>query len=229
MGEQYLEHHGILGQKWGVRRYQNPDGTLTPEGRKRYAKRLKSAGKASIAELAAFGRKEEKRIFDATLRNKKSPSISVVTYSKADAQKRYQNVAEALASRPDTREKLDQLVEKTERHNKAYSKYANDRTNEKALAEALAARKDELDAVEDYVNSVINEPLDADTRATYYTLADEAYHPFGGVGMAFKLFSSKQDPDIYRSAKNAIYGAIREIGAESISDLMGDFEEERHE
>lgn len=31
-----LYHHGILGQKWGVRRYQNPDGSLTAEGRKRY-------------------------------------------------------------------------------------------------------------------------------------------------------------------------------------------------
>lgn len=32
----YLVHHGIEGQKWGVRRYQNADGTLTPEGLKRY-------------------------------------------------------------------------------------------------------------------------------------------------------------------------------------------------
>ena len=29
-----IEHHGIKGQKWGVRRYQNPDGTLTEEGKK---------------------------------------------------------------------------------------------------------------------------------------------------------------------------------------------------
>jgi len=32
----YLEHHGILGQKWGIRRFQNPDGSLTEEGRRRY-------------------------------------------------------------------------------------------------------------------------------------------------------------------------------------------------
>lgn len=32
-----LSHHGILGQKWGVRRYQNEDGSLTDAGKKRYS------------------------------------------------------------------------------------------------------------------------------------------------------------------------------------------------
>ena len=31
-----LTHHGILGQRWGIRRFQNKDGSLTSEGRKRY-------------------------------------------------------------------------------------------------------------------------------------------------------------------------------------------------
>ena len=31
-----LYHHGIKGQKWGIRRYQNADGTLSEEGKKHY-------------------------------------------------------------------------------------------------------------------------------------------------------------------------------------------------
>jgi len=35
ISEDELYHHGIKGQKWGVRRYQNKDGSLTPAGKKR--------------------------------------------------------------------------------------------------------------------------------------------------------------------------------------------------
>lgn len=36
--DNYLYHHGTKGMKWGRRRYQNPDGTLTDAGKKRYAR-----------------------------------------------------------------------------------------------------------------------------------------------------------------------------------------------
>ena len=46
MCDSYLAHHGIKGQKWGVRRYQNPDGSLTAEGRKRIISAHEKRGRA---------------------------------------------------------------------------------------------------------------------------------------------------------------------------------------
>lgn len=40
-----IAHHGIKGQRWGVRRYQNDNGSLTPAGKKRQAKQEVKAKK----------------------------------------------------------------------------------------------------------------------------------------------------------------------------------------
>lgn len=69
----YISHHGIKGQKWGIRRFQNEDGSLTSAGRSRYGsgegrsssgsgrsgmsettkRRLKTAGKVALGAAAA--------------------------------------------------------------------------------------------------------------------------------------------------------------------------------
>ena len=59
MNNTELLHTGVKGMKWGVRRYQNKDGSLTPLGKKRYAKEL--------AKLEA----EKKRIHQQELTAKK--------------------------------------------------------------------------------------------------------------------------------------------------------------
>ena len=46
MDEKELLHWGIKGMKWGVRRYQNKDGTLTPAGKKRYNANSESDAKS---------------------------------------------------------------------------------------------------------------------------------------------------------------------------------------
>lgn len=53
----FLEHHGIKGQKWGVRRFQNPDGTLTKEGIEHYTK--KAMSKAHTRNMDKWGKTPE--------------------------------------------------------------------------------------------------------------------------------------------------------------------------
>lgn len=52
-----LYHHGIPKQRWGIRRFQNEDGSLTPEGRKRY---LKNGGEKDALNFR--GRRAVKRL-----------------------------------------------------------------------------------------------------------------------------------------------------------------------
>ena len=54
--ESELYHHGIKGQKWGIRRYQNEDGTLTEEGKRRYLERTDARGDRLTADEKVHAR-----------------------------------------------------------------------------------------------------------------------------------------------------------------------------
>ena len=61
IGEDELCHWGIKGMKWGVRRYQNPDGTLTPAGRRRLEKKDQKWAKKNTDKITAKAKKASQR------------------------------------------------------------------------------------------------------------------------------------------------------------------------
>ena len=86
MVSNYIYHHGIKGMKWGIRRFQNKDGSLTPAGKKRYSEPVsddyarahsgKSVKSMSDAELRAVNNRlqmeqQYKRMTQKTSNGKK--------------------------------------------------------------------------------------------------------------------------------------------------------------
>lgn len=80
----YIYHHGIKGQKWGVRRYQNKDGSLTPKGKKRY----------SDDYLSAHSGKSYKEMSDDELRRVNNRLNMEIQYKNLTRQK--SNVQKAI-------------------------------------------------------------------------------------------------------------------------------------
>lgn len=68
-----LSHSGILGMKWGIRRFENKDGTLTEAGKKRYSKKYKSDN-----EKENNGNKNSKKIIKNTAVATVATSAAVV-------------------------------------------------------------------------------------------------------------------------------------------------------
>lgn len=70
-----LSHHGIKGQRWGVRRYQNEDGSLTAAGRKRYGEDL-DLNDTSYRNIAKIRRGEARRNYDIAKASGKNPGLA---------------------------------------------------------------------------------------------------------------------------------------------------------
>lgn len=70
-----LRHYGIKGQKWGIRRFQNKNGTLTPDGKKRYSDDYKKA----------HDKKDHREMSDNELRSRINRLQMEQTYSKLTA------------------------------------------------------------------------------------------------------------------------------------------------
>lgn len=91
-----LYHHGTKGMKWGIRRYQNKDGSLTPAGKKRYNQEMEKLQaeekvlKTRKRTQAKIDKLEEKRKSNEALRKSlegKTEDNDVETVAKEPAKK----------------------------------------------------------------------------------------------------------------------------------------------
>lgn len=75
-------HHGIRGQRWGVRRYQNADGSLTPAGQKRLEKKDAKWAHKNHDKIVSKARKDVSKELDRYANNLLSDPNAVTSKGK---------------------------------------------------------------------------------------------------------------------------------------------------
>lgn len=89
-----LRHSGIKGMKWGVRRYQNTDGTLTDLGKHRYRKQIGKAATEAYDRAASVEIKKGKSAADAAAAGRKA-AVAAASTTRFDIDKEVQKDREA--------------------------------------------------------------------------------------------------------------------------------------
>ena len=215
-----IYHHGIKGQKWGVRRFQNKDGSLTPAGKKRYyvdndsgtAITKNSDGSYTVPTGFKFN-----RVGQQTLDVNKS-GVLYVSYGKEDAARYVKSLGPTLISR--LMGGNGQAVQHIEA--KKPIRMASEAEVYKGFAEVAAKNKKILDRVndDDISRAIVGYGKDWSTKVTKEDAEYAVNNPNSfaakrmGQAVSFWMGDSR-----YAAEASILYKHFKDKGYDAIPDI----------
>ena len=209
--DDWLCHSGTFGMKWGRRRYQNKDGSLTPEGKEHYKEMYKAANKAgrknSIEGVRGAGAYMAKK--NDAIRKAAGERLTELKYSKNEA-------AHDLSKK---QKKLDNFVERkyskvfgTDRHLDAEVDWAGYKENLGKLQNKYANKKvvkNERESLERY--KAVSSLFDAEaTKVANELLGEYADKPIKTLGKSLGN---------YKSARTIVKAALEAAADDALKSL----------
>ena len=173
-----LYHHGIKGMKWGIRRYQNKDGTLTPEGKRRYgtvenlnkaiSRKKKIALGIGLTTAAAAAIGAGAYGIEKTIRNRKEINNQ---YSKRQqhTNNTQESIKNSIKSAEDSINKMKQMNKEAEESIKSYKSFINNRKDN--------SRKNELSIINNSKQSSNKKSKPRSDRDMYWIKNIRNYGP----------------------------------------------------
>lgn len=141
--ESDITHHGILGQKWGVRRFQNKDGTLTAAGKNRRSRK-------EIVEARKTINSEKQKLRDL---QKRKDSIELDTEYRDDIYDLLLEAKDSWNEKEDRPDSEDESNAKWKRYEDAYRKALSSNKEYPRIVEDLEKQKIKVKELENAANT----------------------------------------------------------------------------